>query len=77
MGNSRNPKQIVVVTDDKAIMFFIRSLKAKAMSVDDFFSKQQKKLDKKPTEKAESAKIELTYQQQQEINQELSRLWQK
>ena len=76
--DASHPKQIVVVTDDKAIVFFVTSLGAKAMSVNEFLGEKQldkKSLRKKIRRKTESQKIELTYQQQEAINQELRRLW--
>lgn len=39
--NAQHPKQIVVVTDDKDIKFFVRSLGAKVISVADFLKKAQ------------------------------------
>ena len=81
VGESGNPKQIVVVTDDKAIAHFIRSAGARAMPVLDFISRDKRQ----PAGKArlkhtgqgerELAKAELTYQQQEAINQELNDIW--
>jgi len=81
VGECDNPKQIVVVTNDKSIVYFTRSLGAKVMSVSDFLAKPEKRLDKTPPPRQKSkrnhelAKIELTHQQQAAINQELSRIW--
>ena len=78
VSNTANPKQKMVVTNDKAIIFFIRSCGAKAMSVSEFFKGEQEQLDSKQKQirrEAESLKLELTYQQQEAINQELRKIW--
>jgi predicted RNA-binding protein with PIN domain len=81
VGESGNPKQIVVVTDDKAIAYFIRSNGARAMSVLDFLSRDKRQQTRKARPKhpglrgQELAKAELTYQQQEAINQELNSIW--
>ena len=74
-----NPKQMVVVTDDKAIIFFIRSLGAKRMSVSEFLGGIKRRLSLQSKQKGrknpESLKTEITYQQQEAINQELREYW--
>lgn len=63
-------KNIVVVSDDKEIKFFIRAVGAKSMSAEEFldFSKDQPK---------ELEKADLTYTEMHKINQELRKLWLK
>jgi predicted RNA-binding protein with PIN domain len=81
VSKSANPKQTVVVTNDRSIAYFIRSLGTKVISVSDFLNKPKKRLDKRPPIRHKSkrnhelAKVELTHQQQAAINQELSRIW--
>lgn len=80
LDGSANPRQSVVVTDDKAIIFFSRSLGATAMPVCEFLGQEEKQLNKRlPKQRrqknAELLKIELTHQQQESINQELRRIW--
>ena len=80
VSDSNNPKQMVVVTDDKEIIFYTRSLGAKTKSVSEFLKEEQDQLGKQKSKQksppeVESSKIELTYQQQEKINQELRRIW--
>ncbi len=70
---SANPKNIIVVTDDKEIKLFARLFKCKAMGVAEFIP-EKAKMDK--SEK-EPLKAELTYSQRQKINEEFRRLWLK
>jgi len=68
-----NPKNVMVVSDDKEIRFFVSALGAKVLSVEDFFApiKPKKMLMQQPL------KFELTYSQIQKINQELKKIWLK
>lgn len=80
VSDSNNPKQMVVVTDDKEIIFYTRSLGAKIMSASEFLKEVQNRLGKKTSKQKKPSglelfKIELTYQQQEAINQELRRIW--
>ena len=79
VNDAANPKQMVVVTDDKAIIFFIRSLEAKRMSVSEFLGGIKRQLSlrskQKGRESPESLKTEITCQQQEAINQELREYW--
>lgn len=77
---SGKPKQIIVVTDDKAIVFFVRSLGVKTMSVSEFIGEERRQftsmgLRKRAQEARDSLKKELSYEQQEAINQELKRVW--
>ena len=75
-----NPREMVVVTDDKAIIFFTRSLGAKVMFIKEFLGQEQRQSYKKVLRQREQrdaglVKIELTSQQQEVINEELKRFW--
>jgi predicted RNA-binding protein with PIN domain len=73
-----NPKNTVVVSDDKEIIFFVRSFGAIPLPVEEFINpgitQRAKKLQK--TEE-EFIKPELTYTQMEKINQELRKAWLK
>jgi predicted RNA-binding protein with PIN domain len=72
---SLNPKNIVVVSDDKEIKFFIRSAGARSISVEEFMPHKEKSpgfLNEK-----DLLKTELTYSQIHKINQELKKIWLK
>lgn len=69
-----NPKNVVVVSDDKEIAFFAKSCGAKALNIEEFI-KRAKHLT--GSEKKEPLKPELTYSQIHKINQELRQIWLK
>lgn len=70
---SKNPKNIVVVSDDREIIFFVKSIGACAIGVEEFINPQEK-----PQRKKEGLiKPELNYSQISKINQELKALWLK
>lgn len=71
--DSKNPRRIVVVSDDKEIQFAIRSYGAHVTSVSEFIQKGNPslKIPQNPP------KIELSYQQIAKINQELKQVWLK
>jgi predicted RNA-binding protein with PIN domain len=76
---SSAPRQIVVVTDDKEIRFFVRNLGAKILSVSEFliWISNKPSTNLSQSEKAfEDEKI-LTYQQELEINRQLRKIWLK
>ncbi|MDD5027377.1 MAG: NYN domain-containing protein [Candidatus Omnitrophica bacterium] len=68
-----NRKNIVVVSDDKEIRFFVRSCGAKSMSVEDFLGVQGNK--RRPPGKNPAPEAELSYAQMHKINEELKKLW--
>lgn len=68
-----NPKNAVVVSDDKEIKFFAKSFGAKAIGVKEFISRGEKTLQAKK----DILKAELTYSQMHKINQELRGIWVK
>ena len=77
--NDRNPSQIVVVTNDKEIVVFTRSLGAGVQSVDKFLAKQKKQPQQTNLQKIEEQngllKVNLSYTQQEAINRELRQIW--
>lgn len=73
---SSNPKNIAVVSDDKEIRYFIRSIGAKPVSTDEFFGYNPKDKRGRPGPKDEP-RLELGYTQMHNINEELKRLWLK
>lgn len=70
---SGNPKNMVVVSDDKEIRFFVTSVGAKAMGVEEFINSKQRPFK----ENEVFLKPELTYTQMHKINQELRKIWLK
>jgi predicted RNA-binding protein with PIN domain len=73
VSRAKNPKNMVVVTDDREIKFFIKSYGARPEGVEEFIEKA-----KGPSQELqETPKIELTYSQVQKINAELKRIWLK
>ncbi len=66
-----NPKNVVVVSDDKEIIFFAKSCGAKSQSVEGFLSFQ----DKERSARAGAPVPEITYTQMHKINEELKKLW--
>lgn len=74
VSKSKNPKNIVVVSEDKEIKFFIRSLGAHCLSIKEFlftsFKKKKSGLD-------DSFKPYLSQTQAQAINAELRKIWLK
>ena len=70
---SKSPKNIVVVSDDREIKFFITSLGARSMGVEEFIHPQKKT----QTNNEDLIKLELNFSQISKINQELKALWLK
>lgn len=68
---SRNPKQVVVVSDDRDIQFSIKGAGARAMSVAEFLEKSARR----PRGTRPGVKEELTSSQVTRINEELKKLW--
>lgn len=75
-----NPKNIVVVSDDKEIKFFARASGSLAMAIEEFIptarEKREKALKRAPLRR-EDIKAELNYSQMEDINRELKGLWLK
>ncbi|MCM8796065.1 MAG: NYN domain-containing protein [Candidatus Omnitrophica bacterium] len=68
---SVNPKNVVVVSDDKEIGFFAKSYACRWVKVEEFIQRKIKPINKK----AEPLKPELSFSQINKINQELKELW--
>lgn len=66
-----NPKNVIVVSDDKEIKYYVKSCKAKTVSVVDFLC--SKKI--LAVEKAGRLEPEITYSQMHKINEELKKIW--
>lgn len=69
---SKNPRNIVVVSDDRGIIFFIKSVGALSMCVQDFLCP-----GKKERTREEPVKTQLNYSQVNKINEELKKIWLK
>jgi len=66
-----NPKNVKVVSDDKEIKFFVKSCKARSVSVEEFLCVK----DKLASKEAALLKPEITYSQMHKINEELKKIW--
>jgi hypothetical protein len=71
---SSGRKSIVVVSDDKEIMFLVSSLGASCMGIEEFLAKRK---DRKVSRRSDSTPFELTYSQMHRINEELRKVWLK
>lgn len=73
-----NPKNTVVVSDDKEIKFFVKSVGGLSMGVEEFINHKEK-LNQARRKDAEALalKPELNYSQIYKINQELKKVWLK
>ena len=69
--SAASPKNIIVVSDDKEISFFIRSCGARSMSVEDFLGAK----DKSAPGKNPIPEAEISYTQMHKINEELRKRW--
>ncbi|MDD3375007.1 MAG: NYN domain-containing protein [Candidatus Omnitrophica bacterium] len=63
-------KNIIVVTDDKEIQFYVRQFGAKVLAVKDFFLR-------KPGKKKKDFQRSITNTEECQINQELKKVWLK
>lgn len=70
---SKTPKQIIVVSDDRELTFYVRSLGAAILSASDFLLKCRLLTDK-PKYKPN---VELSYSEMEKINEELRKKWLK
>jgi len=70
---SKNPKNIVVISDDREIILFVKSIGSRSIGVEEFINPQVKPQRKKE----DLIKPELNYSQISKINQELKALWLK
>ena len=69
---SPSPKNIVVVSEDRQILFFVRGCGAKIMDTKEFIRKIEP-VDNAP--KDHNPKLEITAKQASDITKELQRLW--
>lgn len=74
LQESGNPKNMVVVSDDKEINFFTRLTGATVLRVEDFINARKKK---RQTAKEDASLNKLGYSQMSEINKELRKIWLK
>jgi predicted RNA-binding protein with PIN domain len=77
---AKNPRTIVVVSDDKEIKFYCRSVGAKVLSVKEFVGNA--KISKKPHKKQKSKKVleekaDLDNNVASKITEDLKKLWVK
>jgi len=68
---SGNPKNILVVSDDKEVRFYAKDAGAGPLSVDEFVMPKPKAKDKYDSD----LKAELTYSEVDKINRELKKIW--
>ena len=70
---SDNPKNVIVVSDDKEIIFFARDCRARTISVEEFIR------DKSETKRGNliSDEAKVTFSAMHKINEELKKLWLK
>ena len=75
--HSRTPGQLVVVSDDKEIIFFVRKLGANTLKVGDFlyWISGERAEANKATEKPDADDKNLNYKQMLDINRELKKRW--
>lgn len=74
--SSSNPKNIMVVSDDKEIKFFVKDVGAQAIGVEEFINRHEKSKNlKKLRDETTEIKPELNHIQIAKINQELKRIW--
>ncbi|MEW6075167.1 MAG: NYN domain-containing protein [Candidatus Omnitrophota bacterium] len=72
-AKAANPKNVIVVSDDREIRFFVRSLGVTMVSVEQFLTLKQKRRIARESE--ESYKTNLTSSEMAHINKELRKLW--
>lgn len=77
VSQSSNVRQIIVVTDDRALGFSVRSLGARIVSGGDFLQRSQKTAGAQRTCERQEQKAELNLVQREIITEELSQIWLK
>lgn len=68
LEKSSNPRNITVVTDDKQIIFAVRAIGGRPVTIEEFMASKKRNLP---------PAVELTYTQMHQINQELKQIWLK
>lgn len=71
---SGSPRSLIVVSEDKEIVFFARSYGANTNSINEFLSRMQKQ---KKTECPDGKKDEVSSKTAEKITQELKKIWLK
>ncbi len=77
LENSSNIKNTLVISDDKEIKFFAKSLGARIKTVEEFINPNKGLANRKSQSKDEFFDYELTYTQRHKINEELRKIWLK
>jgi predicted RNA-binding protein with PIN domain len=81
VGQARNPKEIIVVSDDREVQYAVRSLGAKIMEVRDFLSKGNSSRESQTLggpsgkERLTDQEKHITHQDESRITSEFSRIW--
>lgn len=70
-------KSIVVVTDDKAVRFYVRKLGAEVMPVAEFFGKARGTSDGRTGKKSPAESKQIPYSDEAQITSELEGIWLK
>jgi len=70
---AKNPKEIVVVSDDREIIFFVKYCGARSMKVREFLSPSAPKTQKKDLDDEKRIPAEVQFH----INEELKKIWLK
>ncbi len=70
---AKNPKEIIVVTDDREIIFFVKHCGAKSVKVPEFLAPKEPKTHSKDTDDEKHIPAEV----QHHINEELKKIWLK
>ena len=71
LEGAANPRNAVVVSDDKEVKFFARAAGGRTLSVEEFIGLRERKRANKDS----SVEPELTYSQRYKITQELRKVW--
>lgn len=74
VGKLDNPKNVVVVTDDREIKFSVRLLGVKVKSCEEFLEKADPAPSRRCPAK-EDLKLEISLKEQEKITEELKNIW--
>lgn len=78
VDKAANPKNLIVVTDDRQVQFSARAAGARVMGAEGFLKVKSEKEKVKNTEavrEKQAEKAPLPFSQQEKINRELRKLW--
>ena len=73
LEKAAQPKNIVVVSDDKEIVFFAKAAGARPLPVEEFIMRGRKKTE----DLKQDLEPKVSYSAMQKINQELRKIWLK